>query len=205
LTVFPICYFPPIPWFAALIREEKVFLEVTQHYRKQHFTNRMRVRIANRVMPLVVPLQRSGSSTPIREKRIANDENWQRVHWLTLESGYRSSPYFEFYEDRFRPFFEKPYSFIADLNEGVLEVLFDILSLSPELTLTTEFLDSTYYEKDYRQAFHASGKLLPPSFHVIPYTQVFDGFEAGLSIFDLICNEGPSSRKLLLDSWRPEN
>ncbi|MFT6931132.1 MAG: hypothetical protein ACJAQ7_002631, partial [Sediminicola sp.] len=28
-----------------------------------------------------------------------NFYHWQRQHWRTLETAYRSSPFFEFYED----------------------------------------------------------------------------------------------------------
>src|SRR5699024_12231963 len=42
--------------------------------------------------------------------------NWQKNHWKSLESAYRASPYFEFFEDELHFLYEKRFRFLMDFN-----------------------------------------------------------------------------------------
>ncbi len=54
---------------------------------------------------------------------IENEFDWQKQHFKSLEAAYRSSPFFEFFEDDIRPIFEKKHTFLMDLNLEVFDIV----------------------------------------------------------------------------------
>jgi len=200
VKVFPIHYFPPISWFVAALAEDSLLLEAKQHYRKQQYTNRMRIKASNRIMNLTIPIVRDGSNIPLDQKKISNDLPWQKHHWKSIECAYRASPYFEFFEDQFVSFFTEPADSLLDHNIAVLKTILNILGMEKELTLTTSYQLPEAYTEDLRTSFDPKATSFPQWFKPKAYTQVFEGFEADLSIFDLICNEGPNARAILRQS-----
>jgi hypothetical protein len=201
LAIYPLCYFAPIPWYAAAVQAENLLIEVSEHYRKQQYTNRMRIKTTNAVLSLVVPVQHGSGNTPIRDKRISYDANWQKQHWKSLETAYRASPYFEYYEDKLRAFYEKKYDFLLDLNLEIHAFCSKIFQLNLPHQLTETYEYSDHYQKDFRNEFDASGKSIPEWFEAKKYFQVFDNenFTPALSILDLILNEGPHGKEYLLN------
>lgn len=197
MTVFPLQYFPPIPWFVAAQRETTLRLEVSQHYRKQRYTNRMRIRAANRVLPLIIPLERTGSKTAIADKRISYQDGWHKQHWKSIESAYRAAPYFEYYETRLRPFYQGTETSLLTFHLEALRWILELLQLDPEIQLSESYSPPDSYQTDYRNVFDPTGAHLPTWFQPLPYPQVFEGFVPGLTILDLIFNEGPNARLLL--------
>lgn len=193
LSIFPIHYFPPVPWFAAAMQEQEILLEVCQHYRKQQYTNRIRIRAANSVLPLIIPLDRKGSKTPIAQKIISYREEWQKQHWKSLESAYRASPYFVYYEDTLATFYDASHTSLLDFHLKALDWILAILDHQVPVRLTESYLPPDAYAVDYRDSFDPAGKMLPPWFRPLPYPQVFEGFSPGLSILDLVFNEGPAA------------
>ena len=63
------------------------------------------------------------------EVKIFNDSSWQRDHWKSLESSYRSSPFFEFYEDDLYPFFHEKHLKLMDLNMALIKKIFSLLEI----------------------------------------------------------------------------
>ncbi|MEO1418969.1 MAG: WbqC family protein [Bacteroidota bacterium] len=202
MKVFPICYFPPVHWCAAAIHESVMALEVCQHYRKQQYTSRTHIRVANRVLPLTLPVERRGAKVPIQDKHITFQDNWPHQHWASLVSAYRNSPYFEYYEDELRPFFEKPETQLVPHLLNITVKLWELMQLSADFRLTQAFLPSDTYTQDLRQTFDASRRSYPEAFVVEPYTQVFEPFESGLSILDVLFNLGPETPQYLRKVWR---
>lgn len=201
-AVFPLCYFPPIPWFVAAMQEQHIALEIHQHYRKQTFTSRTRVKGANGPLLLTVPVERRGLRQPIKDKRVANQENWQLVHWRSLKSAYNNTPFFEFYQDQLHPVFHKRYEFLLDLLMDSLQLSCQCLGIGVSHAFTTAYAPAAAWERDYREAFPTKGNV-PPWFVGQPYPQLFGGFIAGLSVLDVLFNEGPQARLLLDACWAP--
>lgn len=200
MKIFPVYYFPPVSWFTAAISEDKIQLEQHIHYRKQNYFNRMRVKGSNRIQMLSVPVTRSSEDTPYHLKTISYFEDWRKNHWKTLESAYRSAPYFEFYESRLEPIFEEKFDRLLDLNVRVLEFLREALQIDLEWELTEAFDTDVAPENDYRFAFDARGKKFPEWFKPAEYLQVFDGFDPDLTILDLLFNTGPEAILILKNS-----
>lgn len=200
MSIFPLCYFAPIAWYAAARKTENIEIEVAAHYSKQQYSNRMWIKTANGAYPLIIPVQRTGERKAIRDKRIANDTLWQKNHWKSLETAYRSSPYFEYYEDKFIHLYEKKYDFLLDFNLQSQAICLQLLQIAHPIHLIEAYQKPGFYQQDYRDAFDASRETLPEWFISVPYTQVFEGFSENLSIFDLLCNEGNHAGSILQKS-----
>jgi hypothetical protein len=132
-----------------------------------------------------------------KDVKLDNSYPWQRQHWRTLETAYRTSPFFEFYEDEIKPLYEKEFDLLLDFNLASIQTICDCL----QLDFVDEFTDtySLEYEKDYRYLVNAK-KEVPYEFP--EYVQVFGdrhGFIPNLSILDVLFNLGPNTAGYISD------
>lgn len=195
LAIFPLFYLPPVSYFRELKNSGYNFLlEREEHFPKQTFRNRARIYSPNGTLDLIVPVIRGAKvHTKIKDVRISNDFKWQRLHWKSLESCYRNSAYFEYYEDEFAQFYHKQFDFLFDYNQQLLEWLFKQLKTEASFEHTTEYFDDIPEALDFRP--RTLFKENEGDFK--QYFQVFDdreGFKPNLSIVDLLFNQGPQAK-----------
>lgn len=204
-------YLAPISYYACLMHAPQVFVEQHEHYHKQTYRNRCRIVAANGVMDLSIPVVTCNNQA-IRKVEIDYSKPWQRQHWLSLEAAYRSTPFFEYYEDDLKPFYQQQdIKYLFDFNARLQQVICDLIDLHPQTILTQDFVTpeaagfcSSDVCLDLREAIHPK-RNLPQMlhYHSQKYTQVFEqqlGFMADMSIVDLLFNMGPESILLLRDS-----
>ena len=194
LAIFPLFYLPPVSYFTSLKANNFEFiLEKFEHFPKQTYRNRVSIASPNGSLDLVVPVVKGAKvHTPYKDVKISYDERWQRLHWLSLQTCYRSSAYFEFYEDGLVPFYEKKYDYLFDYNYELLSWLFKQLKVSSDLVTTNSYDDVS--ENDFRNAMT---KKEVPNIQTKPYFQVFSDrneFIPNLSIVDLLFNQGPQAK-----------
>lgn len=183
-------YFPSVSHFVAMLQANSIVFETDDNFQKQTNRNRMYIYSANGLQLLNIPVKHNKEQIhqKYRDIKIENDFNWQKQHFKSLEAAYRTSPYFEFFEDDIRPVFEKKHTFLMDLNFQIHEIVTDCLGIKIPYTKTEEFFREVQ-QTDFRHL--ANGKKDPNTFE--SYTQVFDdkhGFLNNLSILDLLFNEG---------------
>ncbi|MFN0200020.1 MAG: WbqC family protein [Bacteroidia bacterium] len=192
-NIFPLFYFPPTAWFSMLLQEDAaVLLEVAAFYEKQQYLNRTLIQTSQQPLALVIPIQRTKNKELYQDKKISYDVNWQTHHWRSIVTAYQSSPYFEFYADKLRVFYEKKYTFLKDFNLEILHFCLQTLRIEKEILLTSQYQPSDFYKKDYRLAFPIHAAPICENVQLKPYMQVFgETFVPNLSVLDLICNTGP--------------
>ncbi|MDR3132662.1 MAG: WbqC family protein [Prevotellaceae bacterium] len=195
-------YWAPIQYYAKLVSTPAVLLEQHEHYVKQTYRNRCRIAGANGVQQLTVPVvKRHGGKIPIREVRIDYTEGWQRQHWRAIETAYRSSPFFAYYADDIRPFYEKKETFLFDLNEKILRSACELTGITTAIGYTAQFCPPAGHPADCRYSITPKISFaLDESFLPQTYYQVFarlHSFLPNLSILDLLCNEGTNSLEKL--------
>jgi hypothetical protein len=119
-AVLPMFYLPPVEYFTKLINfKPDVVFEKEEHFPKQTYRNRANIYSPDGVQTLTVPIIKgSKNHTKTKDVKISYDFRWQRLHWMGLQTCYRSSAYFEYYEDDFAPFYEKQTTFLFDYNRN---------------------------------------------------------------------------------------
>ncbi|MEG1562634.1 MAG: WbqC family protein [Bacteroides sp.] len=193
-------YLAPVEYYTKLKAYDQVFIEQYDHYQKQTYRNRCTIAGPDGELALSIPTVKPDyAKCPLKDIRISDHGHWRHLHWNAIESAYNSTPFFEYYKDDFRPFYEKRYEFLIDFNEELCHLVCRLIDMEPHLKRTSEYkTDFAPQEVDLREAIHPKKdfRLTDPDFHPRPYYQVFEarhGFLPNLSIIDLLFNMGPES------------
>ena len=194
-ALLPLFYLPPVSYFTALNQyKPNILIEKHEHFPKQTYRNRANIYSPDGALTLVVPVVKGSKvHTPTKEVKISNDFRWQRLHWMSLESCYRRSAYFEFYEDGFARFYQQRFDNLFEYNQELLTMILKFLKMPVTLQYTDEYHREYPELTDYRNSIHPKKD---PLVEQKPYFQVFEerkGFLKDLSIVDLLFNQGPQS------------
>ncbi|MFN6038170.1 MAG: WbqC family protein [Bacteroidota bacterium] len=196
-AILSIAYLPPAIYFKRLFSYNSVLFDSSEHFVKQTYRNRCSIYGANGKLDLIVPLIHSAERTPISDKKISYQSDWQKLHWRTLQSAYRSSPYFEFFEDDFRILYEKRFEYLFELNLELIRLICKLLRFELKFDLTQQYQKDYSGLDDFRNAISPKSEEFRQSlFPEVEYYQVFSnkfGFIPNLSIVDLLFNEGLKS------------
>ncbi|MCK5168592.1 MAG: WbqC family protein [Bacteroidales bacterium] len=200
-VILSTAYLAPVQYYTKLLKYDEVFIETHENFIKQSYRNRCKIYGANGDLSLSIPVKKISVKTKIINLLIDYDTNWQKLHWKSIESSYRSSPFFEFYEDDLKPFYEKKYKFLIDFNSEIQNVILEHLDIKINLKFTDKFRHKLTEEfDDFREQIHPKMETNDPDFITVEYTQVFHekhGFIPNLSIIDLLFNEGPNAIEAL--------
>jgi len=203
-VLLPTSYFPPISYLATVTKYREIFIEQMETYPKQTYRNRCEIMTSSGKLNLIVPVTKPfGNHTLTKDITICYREPWQEHHRKSIQTAYRSTPYFTYYSDLIMPLFLLREESLVVLNEKILEVLLKIIGLNSLMQFTQDFIKKPENLPDLRQEFKpgkkSSGQKLQE------YPQVFShkhGFTSDLSILDLIFNLGPDSRGYLAASHK---
>lgn len=187
-------YFGPIQYYSKLFRYDEIGMERYDNYVKQTFRNRCVIMTTNGPQSLTIPIEGfDGSKCLMRDIRISDHGNWRHLHLNALESAYGVSPYYEFYIDEIRPFFQRHWDYLYDFNLEICMKMCDLIDIRPNIVSTNEYVKSDEVD-DFRDSIRPKHPLLDTSFISRPYYQVYQqkhGFVENLSILDLLFNMGP--------------
>ena len=183
-------YFPSVSNLVAIAKADLVTLEMEDNFQKQTNRSRMYIYSPNGIQLLNIPVKHSCSRYQrIKEVKIENDFDWQKQHFKSLEAAYRTSPFFEYFEDDILPVFQKKHTFLMDLNLETISIISKCLRLEFDYDETSEFFHRVDDKIDFRNLIN--GKKDTSKFE--SYTQVFGdkhGYLNNLSVLDLLFNEG---------------
>ena len=197
-TILHPTYFPNIASFVSICSSADVVFEAEDNFQKQTLRNRTYIYGANGKLALHIPVNYTQRNRQkYRDVKIANDEKWQDKHWKSIESAYRTSPFFEYYADDLKPLFEETKEVLFDFNIECIESIAQCIGIDIQFSKTSEYIKEYLEDKDYRYFVNAK-KEHGLSFD--NYVQVFwnkHGFIPNLSILDLLFNEGPNTMNYL--------
>jgi len=183
-------YFPSVSHFVAMSQAETITNEMEDNFQKQTNRNRAYIYSPNGIQMLNIPIKHSKETHQrTKDVKIETAFDWQKQHFKSLEAAYRTSPFFEFFEDTLSPIFTKKHIFLMDLNLETIAIVSKCLGMKNDFKQTTEYFHEMADFTDFRQL--ANGKKDTAAFE--RYSQVFGekhGFLNNLSILDLLFNEG---------------
>ncbi len=186
-------YLPSLEYFSLLAKHQNIILEANEHFTKQTYRNRCYILGANKVECLTIPIQKSAPKILMRDVKIDYNENWDKIHWRTIEAAYKKAPYFEFYADYFLDIYNKKHTFLWDFNVELLSICLKFLKLKLTIRQTEK------YEKEIENGIFDARSLINPKitwkerdfYSPKPYHQNFGNeFEPNLSIIDLLFCKG---------------
>lgn len=193
-------YFPSISHYMAMAKASSITLEMDDNFQKQTNRNRMYIYSSTGMQLLNIPVKHlKNNHQKTRDIKLETEFDWQKQHFKSLEAAYRSSPFFEFFEDIIMPVFEKDYIYLMDLNLDTMDIVSKCIGIKTKFLQSAEFHEETDLV-DFRNL--AAGK--KDQTEITPYTQVFGdkyGFINNLSVLDLLFNEGRYS----LDYLKSQN
>ena len=193
-AILSAAYFGPVQWYQKLNRYDRCLIECHDHYIKQTYRNRCTIATTQGMQTLSVPIERyDGLKCAMRDIRVSDHGNWRHLHWKALMAAYGESPFFEYYADDIRPFFEKRWKFLFDFNMEITFKMCELIDIRPTISTTDTYVADTAGMHDFRDAIRPKHPLPDEQFVPTPYYQVYrqkHGFLPNLSVLDLLFNEG---------------
>ena len=229
ISIIQSCY---VPWkgFFDLIGQcdEYVIFDSVQ-YVKRHWHNRNRIKTANGIEWLTIPVVSKGRfEQPIDEVEI--EKPWADKHWRTLQFAYKRAPFFELYGPEIERWYaladKKP--LLTDVNAVFLNGICGLLGLKTRITRDSAYPTEGIKTERLLAIARAAGAdryLSGPSARtyldeaafsdagVTPewmnydgypeYSQLHGPFEHAVSVLDLLLNTGPDARRHLTRASEP--
>ena len=141
---------------------------------------------------------------PISEIKVDYSTPWIQQHKRAIISAYRTSAYFEYYQDELFEILDSRPETLFELNLALIRFFIEKTGIKVDLRLTSDYSpqglveDASVRCEDLREIIHPKrpNTLLASMDLEKPYFQVFArkyGFKSDLSVMDLLFNEGPDS------------
>ncbi len=198
-------YLPSVYYVNSIINTDSLQIEAMENYPKQTLRNRCFICAANGVLCLTIPVQKKNTPLQLTKDMCINDSyNWQKIHWTSIISAYKSAPFFQFYDYLFEPFYNKKYKFLLDFNNEILDVILNKILKQNIRIKMTEVYENNVGDKDLRYLCNVKTYENQKLYNYeAEYYQVFaakNGFIKNTSIIDLIFNEGNCALEFLKTS-----
>ena len=168
-------------------------------YQKQTTRNRCVIMSANGPQKLIIPVRKNKKENEILydyKVKIDDTQNWKVKHWKSIQNAYRSSPFFEFYEEGFFKVFFNNEKLLYCFNINIISHINKIMGVKKNIEISNRKISHEKYDvklMNIKKYFY---------YNVTPYNQVFMSkfkFIPNLSILDLIFNMGPKSINYLVN------
>ena len=190
-------YFPSVANYIVLAQNQNICFEIQDNYQKQTYRNRCYIYASNGRLGLHIPVHYTQNNRQkTQEIIIDNSTAWKSVHWKSIESAYKTSPFFEFYQDGIKPLFKNKVRLLLPFVWKCFETINRCIEFDLVYKTSNAFEKETEVN-DFRSLINPQKKVL---IHPTPYYQVFQSkhhFIPNLSILDLLFNMGPETLEFL--------
>ena len=193
-------YLASLEYYSLITQAEEVAIPVLDVFKKQTYRNRCYILSANRILPLIIPVNYSNGAA-LRDVTIDYNQPWKRRHWGAIYSAYGKAPFFDYFSDDFHASLHEEYKFLVDLNKNLLDLTLKLLRLNVNVIYTKESIKSdgaNFIDMITPKKSFVDRKIYAP----IKYSQLFgERFSPNMSIIDLLMCEGPNSGQILSASF----
>ncbi len=133
---------------------DEIIIEHHEHFIKQTYRNRCEIYSPNGIQALIIPVMHSNlSKSPLKDIKISFDTPWNKIHWKSITSAYRNSPYFEFFEEDFQKVYVKPDKFLIDFNLNLFFLILKLFKINKIISNTVSFVKNPDSITDFRNTF----------------------------------------------------
>jgi len=192
-------YFPNIQQFTQILKAEKILFEVSDNYQKQTYRNRTYIYGANGKLGLFIPVIHTHKNRELyKDVKISYESDWMALHLKSLQSAYRSSPYFEYFEDDFIKLYSEKEIFLSEFNIKCIDLISQLMDVN------LNHVKSESYNENYSGVNDLRGLSVArkeKEYATPKYIQVFEskhGYLPNLSILDLLFSEGKNYNSLII-------
>ena len=191
-------YFPNIQQFTQILKAKKILFEVSDNYQKQTYRNRTYIYGANGKLGLFIPVIHTHKNRELyKDVKISYESDWMALHLKSLQSAYRSSPYFEYFEDDFIKLYSEKEIFLSEFNIKCIHLITELLDVNLNHEKSESYNENYSGVNDLRDLSVARKE---KEYATPKYIQVFEskhGYINNLSILDLIFSEGKNSISII--------
>ena len=191
-------YFPNIQQFTQILKAEKILFEVSDNYQKQTYRNRTYIYGANGKLGLFIPVIHTHKNRELyKNVKISYESDWMGLHLKSLQSAYRSSPYFEYFEDDFIKLYSEKEIFLVDFNIKCIDLITELLDVKLNHLKNESYNE---YHSGYIDLRDLSIARKEKEYATPKYIQVFEskhGYLPNLSILDILFSEGNNTTSLI--------
>jgi len=214
-----------IPWkgyFDMINMVDEFILYDEVQYTKNDWRNRNKIQTNQGVQWLTIPVRQKELSQLIKDTKI-QDKRWRKKHWSTIQQTYSKAKYFKEYKDIFEELYlNSEEEYLSQINYKFIITICNILGITTKIRWSSEFelIDGQTEKllglcKDCNAGVYLSGPAAKDYFDeelakkenikvewmdysgYKEYHQMFEPFEHGVSILDLIFNEGSNTTKFM--------
>jgi hypothetical protein len=224
-TILQPTYLPWMGYFERIASADIYIAFDHVQFERKSFQQRNKIKTANGMVYLTVPVQKAPQKTRICDIKISYDQgNPLEKHWKTIELAYKKAPYFEKYKASFEKIYSKKYDLLRDLNVEIIKLICNILGIKTKIILSsqlglededmgkTERVISLCKQQGITHLCNTEGtdEILDMSlfkkegismdiqnFKHLEYSQLWGGFIPYLSVIDLIFNQGDKSLSII--------
>ncbi|MGZ8559880.1 MAG: WbqC family protein [Chitinophagaceae bacterium] len=214
-----------IPWkgyFDLMSRADVFIIYDEVQYTKNDWRNRNKIKTANGLLWLTIPVKQEKLSQRIIDTQVHSHE-WRKKHWSSITMSYSRASYFR----QYRSLFEELYlnsseTYLSRINYSFFVAINEVLGINTKLIWSNdlnlvegqserlvdlckkvgadeyisgpaakEYLQTDLFEKENIKVSWMDYSGYPE------YRQLYPPFKEGVSILDLIFNEGPESSRFL--------
>ena len=191
-------YFPNIQQFTQILKAEKILFEVSDNYQKQTYRNRTYIYGANGKLGLFIPVIHTHKNRELyKDVKISYESDWMALHLKSLQSAYRSSPYFEYFEDDFIKLYSEKEIFLFEFNIKCIHLITELLDVNLNHEKSESYNENYSGVNDLRDLSVARKE---KEYATPKYIQVFEskhGYLPNLSILDILFSEGNNTTSLI--------
>lgn len=215
-----------IPWkgyFELINMVDEFVLYDDMQYTRRDWRNRNKIKTPQGLKWLTVPIEVKGKYFQKINETFVSDKNWSVNHWQTMKQFYSKAPFFKDYKDIFEAFYmNNQEDRLSLINARLIELVNSILGIQTKITWSSDYelmegqtekllsicqqagadvylsgpAAKDYFDESLAERMGIKVEWMDYSGYQ-EYYQLHPPFEHGVTILDLIFNEGPNATQFM--------
>jgi hypothetical protein len=215
-----------IPWkgyFDLINSVDEFVIYDDMQYTRRDWRNRNKIKMSDGLRWLSIPVDVKGKYFQKINETQVSDLSWSLDHWKTISQVYSKARYFKEYNNIFEEFYSKNQEKnLSLINFRLMELVNSILGIKTRITWSSDYellvgqterllgicqqagadiylsgpAAKDYFDESLAEKMGIKVEWMDYSGYP-EYQQLYSPFEHGVSILDLIFNEGPNATKFM--------